>query len=788
MRIPRLLHLGACLAATAAAAAEETGPSPLPQVIVSARGYAEPADAVPISMTSLDTGDLDRLEIHDFDALAAAAPGLAYTFGRATGGVPVMRGMSQTDTSTLELENNVATVFDGVYVANAFAVDPTMADLERVDVLRGPQNATLGRNAFAGAVMYSPQRPTSTWQGAARVGAGSNQFREGMAAIGGPLSPSLGLRLSARAESFDGTITNQAEPSQLLGGWSKQAASGMLVWKGAENSGTAELAGYYFKRRRDATARFPIGYADAPFNCGADPASATPDVNYCGVVPGRSSVDISPIARGLTTDTWIGKLQLEIPLGDLQLTSVTAYVTTYNDTPPDEWDLSSTGQLLPVVKINAPDVVVRYQHANEYFSGFPTNDREWSQELRLASRQTRVRWMLGAAYSTNSSSYYAASSTDSSGLAADEMFPGGDFVDQTRTPLNLIPAFEGRGTDRITAAFGSLGASFGRFELQGELRYSRDRWHGETLLTFYTPANEPPQNGQWEFWTPRVTIEYHKSADELLYVSAAKGVRSGGFNDPYPPNVPSEAQFQAEENWTYEAGMKSRLAAGRVQLTAAVYYTDWSNMQMQGLSSDPGFPYPVTHNLDGSIVRGAELAVEAHPAAWLDLSLAYAYADARFRGGVIDLGVLSNCSPTICNMVPGTATNPLVPDVGGNHLPGAPRNALALRATLHGRWAGDRQWFVRTGFDVTDRQFIASDNVNWTGARQLLSAGAGITVQAFELSLWGRNLLDQHYVTRAGYSSTFSLTGPPYSIVFGDPANGRQFGGSVTYHFAAGGR
>ena len=105
-----------------------------------------------------------------------------------------------------------------------------------------PQNATLGRNAFAGAVMYSPQRPTSTWQGAARVGAGSNQFREGMAALGGPLSPSLGLRLALRAESFDGTITNQAEPSQLLGGWSKLSANGMLVWNGAENSGTAELA------------------------------------------------------------------------------------------------------------------------------------------------------------------------------------------------------------------------------------------------------------------------------------------------------------------------------------------------------------------------------------------------------------------------------------------------------------------------------------------------------------------------------------------------------------------
>ena len=119
---------------------------------------------------------------------------------------------------------------------------------------------------------------------------------------------------------------------------------------------------------------------------------------------------------------------------------------------------------------------------------------------------------------------------------------------------------------------------------------------------------------------------------------------------------------------------------------------------------------------------------------------------------------------------------------------GAPRNALALTATLHGRWAGDRQRHVPTGFDATDRQFIASDNVNWVGARQLLSAGAGIKGQAFGLSRCGRNLRDQHYATRAGYSPTFSPTGPPDSILFGDPANGRRFGASVTYHFAPGDR
>src|SRR5262249_40235173 len=159
--------------------------------------------------------------------------------------------------------------------------------------------------------------------------------------------------------------TNHAEPSQHLGGWSKLSANGMLVWTGPENSGTAELAGYYFRNKRDATARFAIGYPGT-FNCGADPPSNPSDVNYCGLLPGRSSVDIEPEARGLKTDTFIGKLQLDIPIGDLQATSVTAYVTTYNDTPPDDWDISSTGTLLPVVKISDPSKIIGHQRANLY--------------------------------------------------------------------------------------------------------------------------------------------------------------------------------------------------------------------------------------------------------------------------------------------------------------------------------------------------------------------------------------------------------------------------------------
>ena len=141
--------------------------------------------------------------------------------------MPVLRGTSALGTG--QNQNNVATLIDGLYISNPFAIDASMLDLEEVDVLRGPQNALVGRNAFAGAVLYQPAQPTASLRMGAQVEEGRDRYSRESAFVSGPLTNSLGGRVAAMHETFDGTIRNHADAQHNLGGGDKVAVSGTLI-------------------------------------------------------------------------------------------------------------------------------------------------------------------------------------------------------------------------------------------------------------------------------------------------------------------------------------------------------------------------------------------------------------------------------------------------------------------------------------------------------------------------------------------------------------------------------
>jgi hypothetical protein len=144
--------------------------------------------------------------------------------------------------------------------------------------------------------------------------------------------------------------------------------SGSLQWQA--DPWSALLSGYWYQRQLEATPRFSMGDKPPYFNCGPDPGSGY--INYCGPFPAPASVDISPGARGLDSNTYLGRLELEWRWHSLTLTSLTGYIDSGFDNAPDDGDLSSTGWLVPVSLATAPDVVVRYQRANLYYSGHPS--------------------------------------------------------------------------------------------------------------------------------------------------------------------------------------------------------------------------------------------------------------------------------------------------------------------------------------------------------------------------------------------------------------------------------
>ena len=204
-------------------------------------------------------------------------------------------------------------------------VDMNMLDLQQIEVLRGPQNALVGRNAFAGAILYEPERPTAQFQSRAEVEGGSDGFARASGYVSGPLFGKLAGRLAAAREIFDGTIRNRADPAHNLGGWRRDAVSGALQWN-AEGSLSARLSGLWYEVQRDATPRFPIGgERAAAFQLRAAALTAA-SMNYCGAFPAPETIDISPDARGQSSRTRLGRFELTWRGRSIQVTSLTGYV------------------------------------------------------------------------------------------------------------------------------------------------------------------------------------------------------------------------------------------------------------------------------------------------------------------------------------------------------------------------------------------------------------------------------------------------------------------------------
>ncbi len=698
-------HGGAVIAAT----------NPREEILVTARHRSEPEWSVPLAVTVVTGDQLEHQGIGDLSALSLAVPGMSYNFLRGGGSLLSLRGLSPPYNSTTE--SNVATLYDGLYVSNAFVVDMNMLDLHQIEVLRGPQNALVGRNAFAGAILYEPRRPTERFESRAEVEGGSNGFARATAYASGPLSTALAGRVAAALETFDGTIRNRADANDMLGGWRREAVSASLQWDpGARLS--ARLSGFWYQVQRDATPRFPIGGPAPPaFNC---ERNGDGDLsNYCGAFPAPESVDISPDARGQGSQTRLGRLELTWHARSVQVTSLTGYVSSTSDSNPDDWDLSSSGLPIPVAKINNPDVVVRFQPANIYYSGSPLSDRDWSEDLRASGSAGSSQWQAGVYAARNDLTNFEEVATDARGLAPDEIFAGS--YNATLTPLVLLPWFRSSQHVEYYSVYGSLSAPVtATLDFALQLRWNRERLD-------YLDGSTPLLRN---FSTPRFTLSYRVGQEAQLYASGARGARSALYAGP------PEGSSGLDTNWTYELGFKSGAADEAVQGSATVFFVNWDDMQLAGANS--------------ARVTGFELAVDSSPSSWLSVHALYAYTDARFRAGT--------------------------PDVGGHRLPYAPVNAASLRGTLHGTLLDRQRWSLEAGVDLVSSQYAFADNLNWFESRSVWNVRGAVAGDRWEAALWVRNAGTRPYSSFAAYD------GVDRWIVV-DRANGGYWGATLAYQF-----
>jgi iron complex outermembrane receptor protein len=805
------MYLLAVLLAHPSAPAATTTPEggALDEVIVTARRLAERAWDLPLAIDAFTTGTLRDTGTFGLGGIAGLAPGLTFEpqFGASGGGL-TLRGQSQPTASG----DNVAVFVDGVYQVNRSIIDLELLDIERVELVRGPQSAMFGHSAFAGAIQIVSLAPTREPSRGWTLEAGSDGWTGAQAFVSGPLAAPEWLgRIAASYRRADGTIDDESS-GDSLGGFGRQAFVATIARDAlSAEDWTASLS----VRFGSSTAGHPAvaSLYGVDFNCGSrDPESGLWSY-YCGRAPVTHAFDLSDALPDSTSQVTQASIRLAVPLGgqrlELDSSAYSAHASVIRD-----FDASSGGQLFGVCAFNQsclgssgqPPLVEGFVSVNQVLSQRP-NAKEFSQEIRLRNADAEtLDWLVGAVYFETRERTLTGIGAERGSLATDErlvaVLPGSPAiagpvsrlnralvddpnlaqVDQTknylhRRTLAAYAVLDWRATDRLT--------------LRSELRGTWEKLETDSVTSNFLPSFRtaiPAQ--QFHDVTPRFSVDHAWSESFRTYLSAAKGSRSGGVN-PVLGLIAEEQTFTPESNWTYEAGLKAANRGILRDLRATVYYIEWRDTQIRGFATTPDVPNLITLNTAGVNTSGIEVSLNLQPTQWLHADLDYSYVDARFRRGSDDpsagdiCGIsASSSTSTFCAIGPPRNASPnspdLVPWLDGKTPARVPRNSWHGALVLTPRSTYASQFTLRADVSHRDGMYDRGVNGFTFGASTLLDLRLRGSRGPWSVDLWASNLTDEQYIRSVtSRQAQFYPTSPrPLDFIYGD---GRRIGVTLRY-------
>lgn len=753
------------------------------EIVVTARQRSENLQDVPLSITAFSADDLEQRNVRSLYEVAQFTAGLNFNdYKVGSLSVPTIRGLSQT--SVTSLTNNVAVFLDGIYLGAKPGLNIAQLDLERIEVLKGPQSARYGRGAFAGAINYVSREPTEEVIGRVSTTVGTDGRFDAFGTISGPLTDTLYGRIGAGYASFDGTYDNQIDlfsgaadfprgsGTTDINGREDRTLNGSLVFD--PGTGLKLRANVFYNENE----RAPGAWRYYRNNCG-NPHFSGEVRFFCGKLPGLGENDLSLDSRapGLETESLFASFLASY---DYDNGMSLSWLTGVNGFEASGFEPNERVQLNEAA--DDPTTGFAADDGNRYSLEIlrspiasPSEVDEWSTELRLqSSTDNSLRWEIGG--------YYAESEFDLEVIAwldRSELPPGVSLVqDPLIFRLNPIPgtngdfAYQQLGSDELEQAsiFGSVEYDFSDRLTGGlELRYAEETVSQFPLINV-TPVSDPRLLGREETFSyvaPRLTLDYAASDNQLVYASVAKGVKPGGFNSR---GLDDELTFDQEENWTAEVGLKSSWLDRRLRTNFAVYYTDWTDLQFLTPSRIEGLSFNVTANIAGASALGAEAEIDFQVTDAFRVGFNYAYADSEYDSGTVDPGAIAPCDGTPdCSQF-----------VGGNQLPRYSKHQAAGYLQFATPISGDMEFFARTDASYRSKQFAETTNSRWVGERTLVNAKIGVRSNNWEVSLWGENLTDEDEAIAEVFAprATVFLFIP--QAVYGDL---RRYGITATYRF-----
>jgi len=685
------IFVATSIAATGVAVAQQEQGA-LQEVLVTSRKVEERLQDVPLSVSAFTAKEIAERGADDIYKISTATPGFAFEklnrFGVQGGGSrPVIRGQSN-----ILGEANASIFIDGLQYSDSILSFP-FDIVERVEVIKGPQAALYGRATFAGAINLVTKKGSNEFENKISGRLAQYDDREINFLSRGPIvEDKIFYMVHARYYDFGGQYRNTVD-GRKVGDENSVNLNGALEFR--PNDRLTARFGFGVGQDDDGMAAVTLQDRFAN-NCFLNVARQY----YCGEVleldSTEQNIDIFGGRAGLEKTAYRFSSQIAYDAGNFEVDWNTGYFSADSEYGYDV-DITSNSTAL----------------GGDFARVAVSDRRELSSELIFRSdTERRVRFLGGA--------YYYQSRRE---------FREERILNRARDVDN--------GEDRIDniAVFGYVEGDFtDRLKGRVELRYAEDTI-GNSNPGAPNRAALPLIERTFNSWSPRITLDFKATPDNLIYASVAEGNKPGFINSN-PLLDPSLLFADEESALNYEVGSKNTLFNGRMTLNAAVYFIDWTDQQLTTAATlSSGAPVTVVVNVGKTEVKGFELELNNQFTDQLSGGLGFSYNDAKFKEAFDPEQAAFNADPN--RPIPGDMGS-----LAGKQTPNAPKT----QASAYGRYefpiGASVNGFVRADYSYVSKKYSQVFNLAHTGDQNLVNLKIGFETDKWNFTIFGDNLTD----------------------------------------------
>jgi len=717
----------------------------LDQVVVTAQKRATNLQQTPISVSVVDAGMLkDRSAISLGSFADGAIPSLRVTpFATRSSALNIgIRGIGASgDANQPARDAGVGIYVDGVFLGRSQGLGTMLYDVERIEVLKGPQGTLFGRNTEGGAVSIVTKAPTGEFGGTVTAGVANYSGYNSALHLDLPKVGDVSVKIDAVQAKRGGTTDNPMRSEQDFNSYDKRGARVSALWEPSDTFSAL----YAFDRSYDATTPYHTQVLVAgPYLSPLQKAGASEDRRDSAILGGPQEDNIGRTSGHLLNMGWTLSENLELKS-----------ISSYRELEQGQFDMGLVDAISAYGGANTP--FGRYSLAQVY-------QHQYSQEFQLIGETSQVQYLVGAFY------YHETAGDNAQTPNMLLWGPGGNSytLNPATNPLNLGNVRIDRASKAWTDSLGIFGqatwtpAALENLHLTAGGRYTRDEKNG-SLYTVNGLATDLTFDDAWGRFDPMVNVAYDVGDNAMVYAKYSTGFKAGGANS----RSTTYTAFDPEEVTAFELGFKSQFWDNRARFNLALFDSRIEHKQMDfTLPFDPNSGETrttmVTTNANGSTKsRGAELEFSIMPVDNLTLAFTHAYTDIDSLTTQDPFG--AGVEVTVQPLLAPKHASSLAMDYW---VPFA--NNAALKFHLDGNWS-DGYYTSEYDQELTDSSFVVNGRV------ALVDMPLNATGATLDVSLWARNLLDEEHLFYKLNNAALGQSG-----IFNDP---RTYGLELAVHF-----